>query len=241
MNEAETSLDQILDSYGELLHSVDRWFARASTLHGESISCSKGCSDCCRGLFDITLLDACYLKRGFDLLPLSVREAVTPKAADRLARLRTLWPELRPPFILNVRPEEEWDELMPDDDETPCPLLGESGVCLAYEYRPMTCRLHGIPLIDVSGEVFHDEWCTLNFQNSDPLKREALRWEFRECFERELSIFHILTTELLQREMNELDIFIPTALLLDYRRFDWKGWWLENCDRIRVSGFPERS
>ncbi|MFN2437478.1 MAG: YkgJ family cysteine cluster protein, partial [Desulfotignum sp.] len=26
-----------------------------------------------------------------------------------------------------------------------CPLLGENDLCLMYEYRPITCRVYGIP------------------------------------------------------------------------------------------------
>jgi hypothetical protein len=113
---------------------------------------------------------------------------------------------------------------MPEEDETPCALLGADGNCLAYDYRPMTCRLNGLPLIDVSGEAFYDEWCTLNFTAKDPLRLEGLRWKFREHFQAELNLFHLFTAELLGRPVNEMDTFIPTALLIDFEKFDWRSW-----------------
>src|SRR5512147_1580867 len=116
-------MNAILDCYGSLLQEVDEWFRRASASSGLAVSCRAGCSDCCRGLFDITLLDACYLKSGFDQLPEARREAVLAKAGKRLVTLQEIWPEFSLPFVLNYRPDEEWETLMPDDDETPCVLL----------------------------------------------------------------------------------------------------------------------
>lgn len=233
------SLDAVLSSYGHLLLSVDEWFARSMAVAGENIACGQGCSACCRGLFDITLLDAFFLKKGFDMLPAALRQPILVQAEERCAGLRTVWPDLAPPYILNVRPEEEWDALMPDEDETPCPLLAEDGACLVYAHRPMTCRLHGIPLVDVSGEMFHDEWCTLNFRKEDPLVMEELRWEFRECFQKELTIFQSFTEILVSQKINELDTFIPTALLVDFRGYDWKAWWREKSGIITAAGSQE--
>jgi Fe-S-cluster containining protein len=233
------SLEKLLHSYGILLSSVDDWFARCRASSGKDIACAQGCSACCRGLFDITLLDAFYLKQGFDLLPAGVKRPALLQAEKRLKELRSIWKDYAPPYILNYRPEEEWDALMPDDDRTPCPLLGNNGVCLVYENRPMTCRLHGIPLVDVSGEIFHDEWCTLNFPVEDPLVKKDLRWGFKECFQDELTIFQVFTEILLDRKIRELDTFIATALLVDYRSFDWKAWWRENGERITAAGSRE--
>ena len=217
-------MHDILVRYGILLEEVDEWFIHAAGLAGPDLSCRKGCSACCRGLFDITLLDACYLKSGFDKLDMGNRKAVLARAEDRLFSLRSFWPEFAPPYILNYRPEEEWEELMPEEDETPCALLGDDGRCLVYEHRPMTCRLNGVPLVDISGEVFYDEWCTLNFIGKDPLHQENLRWKFREHFQSELNLFRLFSERLLGRPVNELDTFIPTALLIDFEKFDWRGW-----------------
>jgi Fe-S-cluster containining protein len=218
------SMKEILRKYGALLDEVDRWFASCQTKAPVDISCGSGCGECCRGLFDITLLDACYLKSGFDRLDEAIKTAVLEKARLRVNGLQALWPDFGPPYILNYRPEEEWEILMPDDDETPCPLLGDDGRCLVYEQRPMTCRLHGLPLIDLSGEVMHDEWCTLNFTGNSPLELPDLRWEFRRLFADELIIFRRYTYELFGQSLNELDTFIPAALLIDFKDYRWKEW-----------------
>lgn len=212
-------LEPLLDEYGRLLQRVDQWFARCTACQPEGrILCGEGCSDCCCGLFDITLLDACYLKQGFDLLPEDTKKAVLALVQDRFAVIQAVWPDFDYPYILNYRPEEEWDDVMPDDDDTPCPLLDEAGGCRVYRYRPMTCRLHGIPLVDTSGEVFHDEWCSRNFADVDPLLIEELRGEFRQLFEDEIQLFHRFTQLLCGEAIGELDTLIPSALRMDFSR-----------------------
>lgn len=214
-------MNEALDEYRRLLTEVDHWFSRCIARSGEHIRCAAGCSECCRGLFDITLLDAALLKDGFDRLDAVTREQVLVKCRERLAGLQRLWPEFAHPYILNYRPEEEWELLMPDDDETPCPLLGADGRCLVYGFRPMTCRLHGLPLVDLTGEVLHDEWCTLNYVGDDPLADAGLRGEFTKIFREEVRLFRSFSERLLGQEFRELDTFIPTALLIDFTRFDW--------------------
>jgi Fe-S-cluster containining protein len=205
----------ILDDYRALLETVDAWFTRCMGTAGRSIQCRPGCSGCCRGLFDITLMDAALLRRGFDLLPERVRAPVSAKAQTRLSELQERWPGFGPPYLLNHLPDAAWTE-MPEEDATPCPLLGEDGRCLVYAWRPMTCRLHGLPNIDLSGESFSDACCTLNFADADPLSLPELRWIFRRTFEAEMHLFGEFTTCLLGAPCNELDTFIPLALLMDW-------------------------
>lgn len=212
--------NEILQKYGALLAEVDNWFAICMARFPGEIACKSRCSGCCRGLFDITLLDAAYLREGFDRLDAGVRKSVLCNARERLDFLRKIWPELDQPYLLNHRPEEEWEQLMPDEDETPCLLLDDDGRCLVYDHRPMTCRLHGLPLVDYSGEVFMDEWCSENFRDGDPLKLEDIRWKFFAHFKEELALFREFTGQLLGTAVNELDTLIPLALLMDFGGFD---------------------
>ena len=224
LNQRKMSIKEILQEYGALLNGVERWFASCAAIDPSGISCGSGCAECCRGLFDITLLDACYLKCGFDRIEEEKKKAVLKKARQRIKGLQALWPDFSPPYVLNYRPEEEWEILMPDDEETPCPLLDDYGRCMVYDHRPMTCRLHGLPLIDVSGEVMHDEWCTLNFRENSLLELPDLRWDFRKLFTDELVVFRRFTFELFGQSLNELDTFVPASLLLDFDDFKWREW-----------------
>jgi len=209
------AMNVLLVRYGELLGEVDTWFRRCLELHPDLIACRNGCSECCRGLFDITLLDALYLRRGFDKLPGQLKKEIVRAASLRLELLSHVNPTFSAPWLLNGIPEGDWDALMPEDDETPCLLLSESGECLIYDYRPMTCRLNGIPLIDVSGEELFDEWCTLNFTEEDPRHLADLRFGFTELFSRELLLFQELVRRLTGSTRNEVDLFIPAAIVMD--------------------------
>lgn len=217
-------IQEILDHYSELLTQLDTWYDRCQSVFPDQIQCQRGCCECCRSLFDITLVDAMLLKSGFDRLPDAVRDIIAARAQERLYGLRLVWPELEAPYFLNHRPEADWQQLMPEDDETPCVLLGDDGCCLLYHYRPMTCRLHGLPLVDPDGEIMHDEWCTLNFVEYDPLELTELREDFTRIFREEVALFRELEHAIFNKGFKELDTFIPLAVLVDYRGFDWQGW-----------------
>jgi len=208
----------LLLRYGALLREVDVWFNRCLERHPDQIACRDGCSECCRGLFDITLLDALYLKQGFEKLPDVLKRSILKDASRRLEALSLINPKFREPWILNSIPEVEWEPLMPEEDETPCLLLSENGECLVYDYRPMTCRLNGIPLIDVSGEELFDEWCTMNFVDQQPRDFTYLRFGFRDLFARELMLFQELTLSITGTAYNEIDLFIPAAIVVDRDR-----------------------
>jgi Fe-S-cluster containining protein len=212
------TMKALLERYGALLSEVDAWFRRCLEQHPDLIACRNGCSACCRGLFDITLLDAFYLRRGFVELPDPTKNELVGKASHRLEQLSLINPAFVDPWLLNGIPEGEWDALMPEEDETPCLLLSETGGCLIYDHRPMTCRLNGIPLIDVSGEELFDEWCTLNFTQKNPRQLADLRFSFTELFSQELLLFQELVRRLTGSARNEVDLFIPAAIVMDCRK-----------------------
>lgn len=87
----------------------------------------KGCEDnCCRTRFyHHTLLEFCYLHHGWATLEPARRAALYSRAEE-------------------VCRKTETDALEEESPLRMCPLnLGD--LCGLYEYRPMICRLHGIP------------------------------------------------------------------------------------------------
>jgi Fe-S-cluster containining protein len=208
-------MNDVLDRYGELLSEVDHWFAACVERHPDQIVCGRRCSACCRGVFDITFMDALHLRRGFKLLAEPEKKRVLEKAAARVSTLHAEVAEFTAPWILNDLTEEELNGLMPEDDHQRCVLLSEGGSCLVYEHRPMTCRLNGIPQIDLDGTWLSDEWCTLNFMGMPPDTLEDIRYPFSELFAQELLLFRELTGRIIGRTLHELDTIIPAALFLD--------------------------
>ncbi len=204
-------MEEFRKEYRQLLLAADAWFASCMAVGGAQIRCSGGCAGCCHGLFDITLLDALVLQEGFGAMADADRSLVLAAARNQLARLQKKWPAFKAPYLLNGIPQEEWDS--PEENATPCPLLDAHGRCRLYADRPLICRLHGLPHVDFSGEVFDDSWCTRNFPDSDPLAVKELSGDFRRLFRREAQLLHELA-ERLGIAGGELDTYIATALLI---------------------------
>jgi hypothetical protein len=87
--------------------------------------------------------------------------------------------------------------------------------------RPLICRLHGLPNIDVSGEDFDGTVCTLHAGEPKALPEQVLRWRFREVFAQEVALLKAFTADLTGGAHCELDTFVPLALLADYTAVDW--------------------
>ena len=208
-------MKQYLEQYGVLLREVDVWFAACNARYPDLIACRRGCAACCRGLFDITLLDALYMAQGVAALSADLQNELRTAAIGRLASLQALVPGFTAPWLLNCLDEASWQTLMPFEDETPCLLLSDEGVCRIYDHRPMTCRLHGIPNIDIGEEDFSEGWCTRNFVDLDPLSLNELRYPFKGLFSRELLLFREATRQLFGVPYREIDTLIPAVFVLD--------------------------
>jgi len=211
------NLDSLLVDYLKVLQRVDVWFSDCAELLGDDLQCKAGCSACCRGLFDISLPEALLLQQAFNQLPQEEKNCARAAAEQRLVQLQQSWPDWAPPYLLNGLPDAEWAE-MPGDDPTPCPLLGSDGRCLVYAARPMTCRLHGLPVIDPDGSDFTSAICDKN--RIDPAD-SRLGHPFTTLMEEENRLFRAICRQMTDRDWIELDTFIPMALLWDLDEIDW--------------------
>jgi Fe-S-cluster containining protein len=122
----------------ELIQIVDRALAEAARRSGSWLVCRPGCTQCCHGPFEITLLDAQRLRKG-----LAELERDDPERADA------------------VRDRARHDALVAAfSDDDPCPALDpETGTCDLYASRPITCRCFGPPVLCESRAVGVCELC----------------------------------------------------------------------------------
>jgi len=209
-------METILLRYRQLLAAVDAWFLRCRELPGGEWECRSGCAACCRGLFDITLLDACLLREGFGQLPEVSRRQILHRARPMLQRLEKRFPGIARDLL--IPPDAAVTLPLAGEEATPCSLLDAAGRCLLYDHRPLTCRLYGFPHVDVSGEIFLDEWCPHRGAGRDLLAMGELRWEFRRLFVEEGRLLRELAERLRRPPEDDLDTFIPLALQLDRER-----------------------
>ncbi|MCW7755235.1 YkgJ family cysteine cluster protein, partial [Desulfobotulus sp. H1] len=102
------------------------------------------CADCCHALFDLSLVEAIYIKEKFDERFSGAEKHVILEKANRADRKT---------YRIKKDAAKERNEGVSEVEilgrmsmeRVRCPLLGEDETCQLYEFRPLTCRLYGIP------------------------------------------------------------------------------------------------
>ncbi len=139
-----------------LISRFDRWFEATVERFPGVIPCRAGCSACCHGPFDISAADALLLREGLVTLPPAVRDEVAARGQALLRRMQVLAPSWRTPFDIASLGDEQFDVLSEALAAEPCPLLSHDGRCLVYDYRPLVCRMIGLPLLTADGDVLEN-------------------------------------------------------------------------------------
>ena len=113
-----------LERLSEIYLSMDMKYQEAVEFYG--FDC-RGCDEsCCLTLFyHHTFLEYLYIMKGFDTLQKGIRTEVEKQASYVLSTVKEAEKSDRPPRIM-------------------CPFNFD-GLCIIYSFRPMICRLHGIP------------------------------------------------------------------------------------------------
>ncbi len=116
--------DKTLKPLAALYDDMDKtWNKIAADYH---FNCT-GCEDnCCKSLFfHHTYIEKAYLLHGFNALDSNKKQKILGKAANYCKRTF--------PQSLEIKTLKIY-----------CPV-NENGRCTLYKYRPMICRLHGLP------------------------------------------------------------------------------------------------
>ena len=151
---------------------VDLALADANQRGAEWLACRPGCSQCCHGVFAISMLDAARLHTGLREL-----ELADPERAGRLrARVAAACEELTAGYpgdaatgflFEDVASEERFSEFA---NEAACPVLDPlTQQCDLYAARPMTCRAFGPPVRTDDGIGV----CELCYQGATKAEMEA--------------------------------------------------------------------
>lgn len=144
------------ETYRDLLERLDRWFATERAARPGVIPCAPGCTACCHGLFDISAADQLLLRETVAALPLEARAGIMARADRLMDRVRALAPDWSAPWAIGTLGEARFDAIAEALHDAPCPLLGPDGACLAYEGRPLVCRLIGLPMLTADGLVLEN-------------------------------------------------------------------------------------
>jgi Fe-S-cluster containining protein len=138
--------DVFFDKYKAVVSQVDAVFKRVQEEYAACVRCGVGCSDCCHALFDLTLIEALYIKAQFDKVFGKKHRALVIERANEADR--AIYRLKRQAFKDHEsgRPENQILEEMAAQ-RVRCPLLNEENKCDLYAHRPITCRLYGIPTV----------------------------------------------------------------------------------------------
>jgi Fe-S-cluster containining protein len=137
-------LSVFFERYKKIVEAADKVFEQVKKNHSDCVKCKIECSDCCHALFDLSLVEALYISSKF-------REKFNGSEFDQL--LEKANKADRKIYKLK---KDAYRDFKEGKDETAifekmaqerirCPMLNESDKCDIYEYRPITCRLYGIP------------------------------------------------------------------------------------------------
>ncbi len=131
--------------YEEVLAMADKVFESVKNENSECVKCKTKCSDCCNALFDLYLIEALYINDKFNKkFKGSEREQLIERSniADR-----TIY-KLKRKAHKALESGKDENEILTKmaEERVRCPLLNDDDECDLYEYRPITCRLYGIPI-----------------------------------------------------------------------------------------------
>lgn len=130
----------LLEPYDSIVQKAGQGFQRMESEYPDCIKCEPHCADCCHAVFGVFLVEAVFLKHDFDKLDESKRAAALERAEEAARELEVLERTLR---------EFEGDPQMMAYSmaraRIRCPLLDDKNECILYSYRPITCRVYGIP------------------------------------------------------------------------------------------------
>lgn len=198
------------EKYRLLVEQVDAVFKQVQEEYGECVACKVGCSDCCHALFDLTLIEAMFVKHQFDKVMAKAERQKILERANKADRIVYKLKREASKDVQNGKPENEILEDMAKQ-RIQCPLLDDGEKCELYEFRPITCRLYGIPTV-IGGK---SHTCGLsNFEEGKQYPTVKLENIQRRLYE----ISFELAQEIKSRYPKLAEVLVPLsmALLTEY-------------------------
>lgn len=116
--------DAFMEKMRQLFEQMDQAYDTAARIHG--FQC-QGCQDncCLTRFYHYTLAEYLYLGTGLKTLPTAHMNQIRQQATEVIQKMNDADQRQQPKRIM-------------------CPL-NQNQRCVLYVYRPMICRLHGIP------------------------------------------------------------------------------------------------
>ena len=130
----------LFEPYDRLVSRADKSFERIAREYPDCIACKPGCSDCCHAVFGLFLVEAVFIKHDFDQLDEKEKQAALKRGLAAENELKTLERTLEA-----FKDDPRMSAYSMARARIRCPLLSDDDTCILYPYRPITCRIYGIP------------------------------------------------------------------------------------------------
>lgn len=132
------------EKYEELVAAAEEAFVRVKNDHPDCVKCGVGCADCCHALFDLTLIESLYINHKFKAAYQGEKREPLLDRANRSDRKVYKIKKKAHNLLKEGRPDTEILERIAAETVR-CALLNDKDLCDLYEFRPITCRLYGVP------------------------------------------------------------------------------------------------
>lgn len=132
------------EQYEALVSKAESVFEQVKARYPDEVKCKEGCSDCCHALFDLTLIESLYINSRFnELFDGKEKNDLIEKAnkADRQIY------KIKKEAFRSTQGGKEEEAVVEEvgQKRIRCPLLGKENLCEMYAFRPIACRVYGIP------------------------------------------------------------------------------------------------
>ena len=138
-------LEHVFKKYEAFVKQLDGVFESVRQQYPDCVQCKLECSDCCHALFDLSLVEALYINAQFLDKVAGKRKLEILEDANKSDR--KIYQLKRKAFKAVAAGEKSEDQVLLEmaAERIRCPLLSKESRCDLYAYRPVTCRLYGIP------------------------------------------------------------------------------------------------
>ena len=130
----------LFEPYDRQVSLADKSFERIAGEYADCIKCKPGCADCCHAVFGLFLVEAVFIKNDFDQLGEKEKADALKRGLAAEKDLKTLERTLE-----EFKDDRSMSAYAMAKTKIRCPLLDDDNACILYPYRPITCRVYGIP------------------------------------------------------------------------------------------------
>lgn len=130
--------------YEALLNLADQTFDKMKADYPDCVTCKETCADCCHALFDLSLIEALYINHHFHQTFTGKEKEARIEAANKIDR--AIYKIKRSAYKALEAGTDEMEILREmATQRVRCPLLNREQRCDLYRFRPITCRIYGVP------------------------------------------------------------------------------------------------